>query len=108
MLAGMSTAPRSSLGRVLDDLGLTLLEVAHGTTDAARDIGGVVIHDPVDDPLFPQHAIVLGVGVADSEQLAALLRELAGRDVAAVVVRSPVDVTEEVREAAGDVVVLGL
>ena len=108
MLAGMSTAPRSSLGRVLDDLGLTLLEVAHGTTDAARDIGGVVIHDPVDDPLFPQHAIVLGVGVADSAQLAALLRELAGRDVAAVVVRSPVDVTEEVREAAGDVVVLGL
>src|SRR5690606_20329148 len=81
---------------------------AHGTTDAARDIGGVVIHDPVDDPLFPQHAIVLGVGVADSAQLAALLRELAGRDVAAVVVRSPVDVTEEVREAAGDVVVLGL
>ena len=108
MLAGMSIAPRSSLGRVLDDLGLTLLEVAHGTTDAARDIGGVVIHDPVDDPLFPQHAIVLGVGVADSAQLAALLRELAGRDVAAVVVRSPVDVTEEVREAAGDVVVLGL
>ncbi|HET8926219.1 MAG TPA: helix-turn-helix domain-containing protein [Microbacterium sp.] len=104
----MSRAPRSSLGRVLDDLGLTLLEVAHGTIDASRDIGGVVIHDPLDEPLHPPHAIVLGVGVADAAQLSALLRALAGRDVAAVVVRSPVEVTDEVRAAAGDTVVLGL
>lgn len=110
MLAGMSTAPRSSLGRVLDDLGVTLLEVAHGTIDADRDIGGVVIHDPVDEPVYPPGAIVLGVGVADAESLAALVAEHAPRGVAAVVVRSPVPLDDVVRRAAdaAGIAVLGL
>ena len=41
--------PRASLGRVLDDLGATLLDLVHGDAERADEIGGVVIHDPVDD-----------------------------------------------------------
>jgi hypothetical protein len=115
MLAGMSTGAerwhaRSSLGRVLDDLGITLLETAHGPVDAARDIGGVVIHDPLDEPVYPSHAIVLGVGVQDAGELVALIEELAPHGIAALVVRSPVEVTDAVRAAADahGVAVLGL
>jgi len=115
MLPIMSTGgegglARSSLGRVLDDLGLTLLEVAHGRIDTGRDVGGVVIYDPADEPLYPPHALVLGVGVRDAEQLAALLDDLSGHTVTAIVVRSPVEVTDAVRSAADrdGVAVLGL
>ena len=58
----MNTRPRASLGRVLDDLGATLLDLAHGDPERAGDIGGVVIHDPIDQPVLPKHALVLGVG----------------------------------------------
>ena len=101
---------RFSLGRVLDDLGLTLLEVVHGRIDDQQDIGGVVIYDPVDEPLYPEHAVVLGVGVHGSDGLSDLLAGLAGHTIAAVVVRSPVEITDEVRALADEhgVVVLGL
>ena len=45
----MTNRPRASLGRVLDDLGDTLLELVHGDADQSAEIGGVVIHDPVDE-----------------------------------------------------------
>lgn len=101
---------RFSLGRVLDDLGLTLLEVAHGRIDDQQDVGGVVIYDPVDEPVYPRHAVVLGVGVHGSAALAEVLEGLASHSVAAVVVRSPVEITEEVQRAADEhgIVVLGL
>lgn len=101
---------RFSLARVLDDLGLTLLEVAHGRVNEKQIVGGVVIHDPVDEPIYPEHALVLGVAVHGSEALGALLSELADRSVGAVVVRSPVELTDEVRGIADKhgIVVLGL
>ncbi|MGO2140461.1 MAG: PucR family transcriptional regulator [Leucobacter sp.] len=101
---------RFSLGRVLDDLGLTLLEVAHGRIDDQQDVGGVVIYDPVDEPVYPRHAVVLGVGVHGSAALAEVLEGLASHSVAAVVVRSPVEITEEAQRAADEhgIVVLGL
>ncbi|MDY0909704.1 PucR family transcriptional regulator [Microbacterium sp. CFBP9034] len=101
---------RSSLGRVLDDLGITLLEVAHGRIDPDRDVGGVVIHDPADEPVYPSGAIVLGVGTRGAAALAALLDDLGGHDVTALVVRSPVEVTDAVRAAADaqGIPVLGL
>ena len=37
------------------------------TPSAADEIGGVVIHDPVDEPVLPPHALVLGVGVDDPD-----------------------------------------
>ncbi len=101
---------RFSLGRVLDDLGLTLLEVVHGRIDDQQDIGGVVIYDPVDEPLYPAHAVVLGVGVHGSEGLGELIAGLSGHAIAAVVVRSPVEITAETRALADEhgIVVLGL
>ena len=49
---------------MLDDLSATLLDMLHGDPDAADEIGGVVIHDPVDAPVLPPNALVLGVGLA--------------------------------------------
>jgi DNA-binding PucR family transcriptional regulator len=102
--------PRATLGRVLDDLGATLLDLAHGDPDRHRDIGGVVIYDPLDQPVLPPHALVLGVGVDAPEEIAALLRRLGRDDAAALVLRSPVPLPIEVRGAADDsgVAVLGL
>ncbi len=110
MLPLMSTRPRSSLGRVLDDLGVTLLEVVHGDVEGALDIGGVVIHDPADEPVYPESALVLAVGVTDAAHLAALILELGAHSAAAVIVRSPVTLTDAVRSAsdAHGVAVLGL
>ena len=58
----MSGLARSSWGRVFDDLGVTLLEVVHGRIDVDRHIGGVVIHDPIDPPVYPADAVVLATG----------------------------------------------
>ena len=49
-----SPRPRASLGRVLDDLGATLLELVHGDAERTGEFGGVVIHDPVDSPVLPR------------------------------------------------------
>ncbi|HEX6468869.1 MAG TPA: helix-turn-helix domain-containing protein [Streptosporangiaceae bacterium] len=102
--------PRASLGRVLDDLGATLLDLAYGDPDRHQDIGGVVIYDPLDRPVLPPHALVLGVGVDAPKEIAALLRGLARDHAAALVLRSPVPLSGEVRAAADDsgVAVLGL
>lgn len=101
---------RFSLGRVLDDLGMTLLEVAHGRIDETQNVGGVIIYDPVDEPIYPAHAIVLGVGVHEPDGVIRMLESLSVEVPAAVVLRSPVEVSEEVRSAADRLgtVILGL
>jgi len=105
-----SSKPRASLGRVLDDLGATLLDLVHGDPEAAEEIGGVVIHDPVDVPVLPHRALVLGVGLDDPDQVAQLLGELGRTGAAALVVRAPVPLTPAVRRAAdaSGVALLGL
>ncbi|MBZ5739160.1 PucR family transcriptional regulator [Nocardioides mangrovi] len=102
--------PRASLGRVLDDLGATLLDLVHGDAESADEIGGVVIHDPVDAPVLPAHALVLGVGVEDPDRVVALLGELGRAGAAGLVVRAPVPATPQVRAAvdASGVALLGL
>jgi hypothetical protein len=102
--------PRASLGRVLQDLGGTLLDIAHGDPDRHGDVGGIVIHDEMDDLAPPSHAIVLGVGVRGAEQIAGLLAELGRADAAALVVRGPVPDDSVIAESAlaSGVVVLGL
>ena len=82
--ARMTESSRTSLRRVLDDLGRTVLEVVAGPAGAAAvdgpdgRVGGVVILDPLDPPLLPPRAIVLAVGVAGAGPLADLL-DRAGR-----------------------------
>ncbi|MFI5953974.1 PucR family transcriptional regulator [Cryptosporangium sp. NPDC051539] len=102
--------PRVNLGRVVDDLGVTLLEHAHGDVDRPDEISAVVFHDPSDQPVLPAHALVLGIGVDDPGALAALLVALGQQNAAALVVRAPVPLTDEVRAAvdSAGVAVLGL
>ncbi|WP_395696453.1 PucR family transcriptional regulator [Nocardioides sp.] len=102
--------PRASLARVVDDLGATLLDLVHGDAEAAGEIGGVVIHDPVDAPVLPAGALVLGVGVEAPDDVAALLADLGAARAAALVLRAPVPTTPQVRDAAdrAGVALLGL
>jgi hypothetical protein len=85
---------------VLDDLGVTLLDLVHGEPGDAEDIGGVVIHDPVDAPVLPPHALVLGVGLDDPARVTELLAELGRQSAAALVLRAPVPTTPAVCDAA--------
>ncbi|MCE0538135.1 helix-turn-helix domain-containing protein [Kineosporia rhizophila] len=101
---------RPSLGRVLEDLGVTLLDVVHGQAQRPEEISAVVIHDPVDEPPLPPHAVVLGVGLQTAQEVIGLLERL-GRDQAlALVVRAPVPAPASVRAAADQagVCLLGL
>ena len=84
---------------MLDDLGATLLDLVSGDVDRAPEIGGVVIHDPLDDPLLPTGALVLGVGVEVPEAVVGLLDELGKQGATGLVLRDPVQVTDEVRRA---------
>lgn len=94
--------PQPSLHRVLDDLGATLLELVCAPSSSSADpdeIGGVAIHDPVDEPVLPRRALVLGVGVHTPADIAALLTSLAAHAAAGLVVRSPVSVDPSVAAA---------
>jgi hypothetical protein len=102
--------PRASLGRVLDHLGATLLDLVHGDSEGAGAIGGVVIHDPLDAPVLPPHALVLGVGVDTPQRVVALLGDLGRADATGLVLRAPAPVDDAVRAAAdaAGVALLGL
>ncbi|WP_300267027.1 helix-turn-helix domain-containing protein [Microbacterium sp.] len=96
----MSSPSRSSWGRVYGDLGVTLLEVVHGSIDVDQHVGGVVIHDPDDEPGYPSHAIVLAIGMPDADALAALIDEAGRHGAVAVVVRAPATLPDAVVQAA--------
>ncbi|MFF9349449.1 PucR family transcriptional regulator [Streptomyces sp. NPDC014734] len=106
----MTQQPRAVLGRILDDLGSTLIDVVAGEADPARTVTGVLIQDPLDEPARLPGAVVLGVGVYGAEPVAALVDRAAGLGAAAVVVRAPVPVDGPVAAAAArtGVTVLGL
>jgi hypothetical protein len=108
----MTMRPHASLHRVLDDLGWTLLELVCAAPVGAGpdEIGGVAIHDPVDEPSLFRRALVLGVGVHAPDDAAALLATLGKYEAAGLVLRSPVTVTAEVTAAvqASGVPLLGL
>jgi DNA-binding PucR family transcriptional regulator len=105
-----TAGPRANLGRVVADLGATLLELVHGDPHRPGEISAVVFHDPLDQPVLPSHALVLGVGVEAPAHVAALLRTLGRQNAAALVLREPVPLTDEVRAAADEasVALLGL
>jgi len=84
----------------MDDLGATLLDLVYGDADGAQEIGGVVIHDPDDQPVLPPHAMVLGVGLVDPDQITSLLLDLGQHGVGALVLRAPVRSTAALRAAA--------
>ncbi|MFC6082707.1 PucR family transcriptional regulator [Sphaerisporangium aureirubrum] len=107
----MSQRPRASLGRVLDDLGSTLLELVAGDVDHPEGISALVIFDPLDEPVLAPRSLVLGVGVDPAAgALPPLLRSLGAHDTVGLVVRAPVALTPEVRAAVQEsgVALIGL
>ncbi|MCM4082664.1 PucR family transcriptional regulator [Paractinoplanes hotanensis] len=96
----MSQQPRGSLGRVLDDLGATLLDLVHGEVVSSERIAGIAIHDPFDEPHLPRPALVLGVGLREPAEIAGLLRALGPHGAAGLIVRAPVPAGDELRAAA--------
>ncbi len=106
----MNSRPRASLGRVLDDLGATLLELVHGDTDDVSDISGVVIHDPLDEQDLPRRSLVLGVGLRERADVIAVLAKLGEQHAAGLVLRAPVSINDAVADAAdrARVAILGL
>lgn len=95
--------PRASLGHVLDHLGTTLLEIAAGDPSlplAEQGVGGVVIHDPIDAPVLPPRALVLGVGVHEPDDVLRLLDQTAQAGGAGLVVRAPAPVDPRITAVA--------
>ncbi|MFD7154947.1 PucR family transcriptional regulator [Kribbella sp. NPDC059898] len=110
MLVPTAGPVRAGLEGVLDDIGTTLLDVVCGDPARADDLGGVVIHDPLDDQVLPRQALVLGVGLHDPGDLVRVVTEVGRHGAAALVVRAPVVPDEELAAAAEatGVVVLAL
>jgi DNA-binding PucR family transcriptional regulator len=104
----MHLRPRSSLRRVLDDLGATLLSVVHGNVDRIGDLGGIVIHDPLEEPDLPRQALVLGVGLRSVDEIVSLLDVLGRHEAAGLVLRAPVPDGLADAAAASRVAVLAL
>jgi len=95
--------PRAGLALILAELGSTLLEVVCGDVervDGAGGIGGILIHDPLDEPVYPERALVLGVGLHEPAELVAAVTDLGERGAVGLIVRAPVEADDELRQAA--------
>ncbi|MFH8574081.1 PucR family transcriptional regulator [Streptomyces sp. NPDC017993] len=93
-------SPRTSLSRVLEDFGPSLLDLAYGSPELTNEVGGVVIHDPGDEVSYPSHGIVLGVAVYGVRDTGRLLYQLGEHGAAALVVRGPLERDESLAEAS--------
>ncbi len=102
--------PRASFGRMLDDLGTSLLELAYGVASSELEVSGIVIHDPTDAPEIPAGSLVCAIGLPDTESIIELLRGIGDRGAAALVVRAPIPESDLLAAASDEtgVAVLGL
>lgn len=94
----VNARPRASLGRILEDLGSTLLDVVAGSVDHESEIETVVIHDALDDAMPMRGAIVLGIGLGTTDgadEIATLLRGMRDQQALALVLRAPVRLDPE-------------
>ncbi|MDP5226285.1 MULTISPECIES: PucR family transcriptional regulator [Arthrobacter] len=92
--------PRTTVGRVLEELGSTLLQHVSGPEHPELSIEAVVIHDPEDELDQPDRALVLGVGLRDSARIHGLIARLGERGAAGLVLRAPVTADPTMLSAA--------
>ena len=106
----MNEHPRASLGRVLEDLGNSLLELLSGEREQPGHIDSLVLYDPLDWPTREPHALVLGIGIHEPTRIIAVLNELGSMNCAGLILRMPVDITAEIAAAAerSKIPILGL
>jgi hypothetical protein len=100
VLTSVTDSPRTSLARVLEDLGSTLLELVHGDAGVGSEVSGVVIHDPLDEPRWPPRSLVFGIGVREPDEIARLIEECGRRDCAGLVLRAPVPAAAHLADSA--------
>jgi hypothetical protein len=82
------TEPNRTLGRLLGDLA-ALLRVRVGTIEAETRVSDVVLYDSVGLSEITPDAIVLGIGIRDTEEDALRVETLAAAGAAALVIREP-------------------
>lgn len=100
MTEAVPKRPLASLGRVLEELGTTLLDVVCGDIDPADGIGSIVIYDPLDEPEVPSGALVLGVGLHDAVDIARVVTQLGRSKAVGLIVRAPVTADDDIASAA--------
>jgi PucR C-terminal helix-turn-helix domain/Purine catabolism regulatory protein-like family/GGDEF-like domain len=93
------TASGVQLQRLVDDLGTTLLEVIEAPGPLDAEVTGATIFDAHDDLLISPGELLLGVGVATQAEMTGLIRRLGKLHAAALVVKAPEEVSDELREA---------
>jgi hypothetical protein len=102
--------PGVRLQRLVEDLGTTLLEVIEADGPLDAEVTGAAIFDAHDDLLISRGELLLGVGVATQAEMSELIRRLGRLHAAALVVKTPDEVSPPLREAvhAYGVPLLGL
>lgn len=101
---------RTTLARVLDHLGRTLLSLAAGDAQAAPDVSSVIIYDAADEQPIHPGGLVLGVSVHDPAGAVTVVDEAGRHGACAVILREPTSHDAAVHGAAAraGVAVLGL
>ena len=102
--------PGVRLQRLVEDLGTTLLEVIEADGPLDAEVTGATIFDAHDDLLISPGELLLGVGVATQADMTDLIRRLGKLHAAALLVKTPDEVSLPLREAvrAHGVPLLGL
>lgn len=95
----MAELPRAGLARVLEEIGPTLLDVVCGEVSTANVVD-VVILDPLDEPEIADGTLVLGVGLQETSAIVAAVNRFGVLGAAGLVVRAPVEASDELRSAA--------
>jgi hypothetical protein len=91
--------PGVRLQRLVDDLGTTLLEVIEADGPLEAEVTGATIFDAHDDLLISPGELLLGVGVAAHAEMISLIQRMGKLQAAALVVKTPEEVSAELREA---------
>lgn len=102
VLVTEATRNAASLDRIINALGGSLLSVAAAPQARQSDsqvVRAVTIHDPHDPGGWPADTMLLAVAISGTAAVARLLREAGAHQATAVVVKAPLEVDEQLREA---------